>query len=98
MQTEFVVRVGELGERLEHRVAGARHDRIDVAHLLEQRRDRRGLVDIDRRIALAMDADHLVLACERLHNRATDHSVEPMTTIFMIVVVDHFAAHVPRVT
>ncbi len=72
-QAKLVVSVGELGERLEHRVAGARHHRVDVAHSVEHGADRSRLVEIDLDGAVARSGDDLVpVRCERLGDRGAD--------------------------
>src|SRR5271166_3962645 len=70
-QAEFVVGVGQVGEGLERRIAGAEDHRVDVPDPLEQGADRRRIVESDLHLAVARGADDLMpFERERLYDLA----------------------------
>ena len=72
-QAEFVVGVGQVGEGLERRIAGAGDHRVDVPDPLEQGADRRRIVESDLHLAVARGADDLMpFERERLYDLAAD--------------------------
>ena len=72
-QAELVVGVGQVGEGLQRRVAGAANDRVDVADPLKQGADRGRIDERDLHLAVARGADNFMpLFRERLRDLAAD--------------------------